>query len=96
MLNCCYGYSNHGSRKPENPRKFSTRKVTEKIPDPFISFVFQENQNILLGFPRWFFGSVDYFPKAAAKSLQNCAMLRGALPVTRGKSSVTKSPQFAL
>ncbi len=30
MLNCCYGYSNHGSRKPENPRKFSTRTVTKK------------------------------------------------------------------
>lgn len=35
MLNCCYGYSNHGSRKPENPRKFFARKVTEKTPNAF-------------------------------------------------------------
>ena len=36
MLKCCYGYSNHGSRKPENPRKFSARTITKKIPDPFV------------------------------------------------------------
>ena len=32
-----YGYSNHGSREPENPRKFSARTVAKQIPDPFVS-----------------------------------------------------------
>jgi hypothetical protein len=34
MLKCCYGYSNHGSRKLESPRKFSEGTVTEKFPTP--------------------------------------------------------------
>lgn len=37
MLKCCYGYLNHGSRKPAGPLKFSARTVTKKIPDPFVS-----------------------------------------------------------
>ena len=37
MLKCCYGYSNHGSRKPAGPLKFAARTVTKKIPDPFVS-----------------------------------------------------------
>jgi len=29
--------STHASRKPEGPRKFSSRTETKKIPDPFVS-----------------------------------------------------------
>lgn len=36
MLNCCCGYSNHGSRNPAGLLKFSARTVTKKIPDPFV------------------------------------------------------------
>ena len=36
------------------------------------------------------------FPKARAESLANCSIVRGALPVTRGKSSVITSPQLSL